>query len=210
MGKQLQLFWGSLPASMFTLFKSICGGLSWHDCIIPLNDLGLLYVGLFTIFIAFSVFAVMNVVTAVFCQSAIESAQNDRDLVTMDLLKTNDKLYKQFVALFGEMDSDGSRSITMNEVEDVLMQPYTHAYLQSLGICVTDAWTLLKLIDKDRSGTIDLEEFVHGCMSLQGEAKAVHVATLAYDQCTLMEALEGFMDSVNQQLERLLYLSSTS
>merc|ERR1711972_1270064 len=158
-------------------------------------------------YITFSIFAVMNVVTAVFCQSAIESAQSDRDLVTMDLLNSNEKIYKQFAGLFGEMDLDESRAITMNEVENVLMQPYTHAYLQGLGICVTDAWTLLKLIDKDHSGTVDLEEFINGCMSLQGEAKALHIATLAYDQCTLMEGLEEFMNSVNRQLAILLELN---
>merc|ERR1712004_167588 len=150
-------------------------------------------------------FAIMNVVTAVFCQSAIESAQNDRDLVTMDLLNANEKVYKQFAALFSEIDFSDSESITMHEVEQVLMKPHTHAYLQSLGICVTDAWTLLKLIDKDRSGTVDLEEFIHGCMSLQGEAKAVHIATLAYDQRELIEALDGFMREVSQQLEQLLF-----
>merc|ERR1712217_981785 len=102
----------------------------------------------------------------------------------------------------------GSRVITMNEVEHVLMQPYTHAYLQSLGICVTDAWTLLKLIDKDHSGTVDLEEFIHGCMAIQGQAKALHIATLAYDQQNMMEALEEFMDSVNKQLGDLVRLTS--
>merc|ERR1719433_2363776 len=111
----LNLFWGSLPRSMFTLFKSITGGISWHECVVPLQDLGWLYVTLFTTFIAFSVFAVMNVVTAVFCQSAIESAQSDRDLVTMDLLNANEKIYQQFAGLFGEIDVVDQESITLND-----------------------------------------------------------------------------------------------
>merc|ERR1719510_2181977 len=126
----------------------------------------------------------------------------------MDLLNTNEKIHQQFAGPFGEMDISETTEITMNEVEQVLMMPYTHAYLQSLGICVTDAWTLLKLIDKDRSGTVDLEEFIHGCMALQGEAKAVHIATLAYDQCQLVEVLEDFMNSVSRQLSHLLHASA--
>merc|ERR1719510_347286 len=128
----------------------------------------------------------------------------------MDLLNTNEKIHQQFAGPFGEMDISETTEITMNEVEQVLMQPYTHAYLQSLGICVTDAWTLLKLVDKDRSGTIDLDEFIHGCMALKGEAKAVHIATLAYDQCNLMEALDGFMSDVSQQLDQLIVLHGVS
>merc|ERR1719510_537153 len=123
----------------------------------------------------------------------------------MDLLNTNEKIHQQFAGPFGEMDISETTEITMNEVEQVLMQPYTHAYLQSLGICVTDAWTLLKLIDKDKSGSVDLEEFIHGCMALQGEAKAVHIATLVYDQQELMVALDGFMREVSQHLEQLLH-----
>merc|ERR1719510_508344 len=125
----------------------------------------------------------------------------------MDLLNTNEKIHQQFAGPFGEMDISETTEITMNEVEQVLMQPYTHAYLQSLGICVTDAWTLLKLIDKDRSGSVDLEEFIHGCMALQGEAKAVHIATLAYDQSALVEVLEEFMNSVSHKLSYLIQLS---
>merc|ERR1719471_566520 len=132
---------------MYTHFKSIVGGISWHEPALELVRLGWFYVTLFNVFIAFAVFAVLNVVTAVFCQSAIASAQSDRDLVTLDLLNANEKIYKQFASFFDEIDRKDSKAITMNEVEKVLMQPYTHAYMQSLGIRVTDAWTLLKLID---------------------------------------------------------------
>merc|ERR1712046_474958 len=125
----------------------------------------------------------------------------------MDLLNNEKKICKQFARLFGEIDLSETREITMHEVEKVLMQPYTHAYLQSLGISVTDAWTLLKLVDKDRSGTIDLDEFIHGCMALKGEAKAVHIATLAYDQQELVTALDGFMKEVSHQLDQLLHLN---
>merc|ERR1711972_1202469 len=92
----------------------------------------------------------------------------------------------------------------MDEVEVLLSEPFAHAYLESLGIIATDAWTLVKLLDHDKTGTIDLEEFIHGCMDLRGGAKAVHVATLAYDQHTCFQVLEEFMEMVDERLLKIM------
>merc|ERR1719323_1829012 len=92
----------------------------------------------------------------------------------------------------------------MDELEDVLSEPFAYAYLESLGITVSDAWTLVKLLDRDKTGTIDLDEFLKGCMDLRGNAKAVHVATLAYDQHASFQVLEEFMDMVDDRLSTLV------
>merc|ERR1711920_390369 len=127
-------------------------------------------------------FAILNVVTAVFCQSAINSAQLDKDLATMQLLDELNIFSEKLTGLFKSIDSDESGFITLNELEDVLSEPFANAYMESLGISTADAWTLVKLLDHDKTGTIDLAEFVSGCRDLRGGAKAIHVATLAYDQ----------------------------
>ena len=41
---------------------------------------------------AFAFFAVLNVVTGVFCQSAIDTAQRDKDLM-VEAVKSNKELY---------------------------------------------------------------------------------------------------------------------
>ncbi|OLP41077.1 hypothetical protein AK812_SmicGene48789, partial [Symbiodinium microadriaticum] len=41
----------------------------------------------------------------------------------------------------------------------------------SMDISTQDIWTLFMVIDADGSGEISLEEFVFGCMQLQGPAK---------------------------------------
>merc|ERR1711876_75356 len=98
---------------------------------------------LFTFFISLCVFAILNVVTGVFCQSAIESAQSDKDLVTMNLLHDRERLQSQFAKIFSDLDLDSSGELTIDELESVLMQRHSQAYLQSLGVEVSDAWTLL-------------------------------------------------------------------
>merc|ERR1712039_99828 len=90
-----------------------------------------------------------------------------------------------------------------DELEELLVGRESQAYLQSLGISTSDAWTLVKLLDRDATGTVDLQEFIAGCMSLRGTAKAVHVATLAYDQKIAMHRLEELMQSLESRLSFL-------
>merc|ERR1711879_697696 len=95
----------------------------------------------------------------------------------MNFLQDRDRQYSLFQGIFGTADLDNSGELTIDDVERVLMKGHTRAYLQSLGIDISDAWTLSKLFDADNSGTVDREEWIHGCMTLKGNAKAVHVAT---------------------------------
>merc|ERR1719203_2210835 len=85
-GKSLKVFWGTLPRSIFTLLKAISGGVSWHEVVIPIAQISWTLVALFLCYFVFTYFVVLNVMTGVFCQSAIESASLDKELATMQLL----------------------------------------------------------------------------------------------------------------------------
>jgi len=204
MPDKLKAFWGTLPRSMFTLFKAIAGGISWHEVVLPLSDVGWFWVALFCLFVVLSVFAILNVVTGVFCQSAMESAQNDKDLATAQMMADKDKFRNSMRCLFQEIDQDGSGVITLGELEETLNEDRSLAYLTSLGIESHDVWTLFKLLDKDGSGTVDMSEFISGCSKLKGDAKAVHIAKLSYDHDVLIRTLDIFMDSVDAKFEKLL------
>merc|ERR1711920_1194376 len=112
--------------------------------------------------------------------------------------------------LFSVLDEDGSGFISMDELESVLGKRDNRAYLQSFDIDARDAWTLVKLLDTDNSGSVDLEEFITGCMALKGDAKAVHVALMAYDQRITLQMLEEFMDKVEGQLSVLIAANEAS
>ncbi|CAL1169342.1 unnamed protein product [Cladocopium goreaui] len=74
--------------TMLSLFMSIAGGVSWEEVVRPLKAISTAWVFVFLFYIAFTYFAVLNVVTGVFCQSAIDSAQNDQTLVLQSILAT--------------------------------------------------------------------------------------------------------------------------
>merc|ERR1712176_1419853 len=76
---KLEESYGSLPKAIYSLFKTICGGVDWEEMASPLSLLGWPFVTLFLVYVAFMYFAVLNVVVGVFCNSAIENAQKDQD-----------------------------------------------------------------------------------------------------------------------------------
>lgn len=72
-------FFGTLLTSVFTLYSSIAGGISWYDVVVPLHEISFIYTLLFLAYIFFVTLAVMNVITGVFCSNAIEYAARDHE-----------------------------------------------------------------------------------------------------------------------------------
>lgn len=204
MDPEIQKHWGSLDKAMYTLFVSITGGMSWTEAITPLFQLGALWVTLFIFFITFAVFAVLNVITGVFCQSAIESAQMDKEMVTMHMM-ANKKFYMQaLVQLFSDIDTDHSGQITIAEFEAYLDKEKCRLFLDALDINTQDAWGLFKMLDADQQGTLELEEFVEGCMNIKGPAKAMHFTKMEHDNKALATWIEKSFEKFDSMLTTIV------
>jgi len=59
---------------------------------------------------------------------------------------------------------------------------------------------LCVLLDVDKNGVIDLDEFVNGCMQLHGPAKSLQMAKMGYEN----KCLAGNYDEVIDNWEWLL------
>lgn len=169
--KSIRRYWGTLPRAMFTLFKSISNGISWDVAVHPLSELGGQWVGVFTCFISFTYFAVLNVVTGIFCQSAIETAQQNEDLMVQAQIAQRELYVKRIQRLFQDIDEDGSGIVTLHELESRINDDAVQAVFASMDIDTSDAWMLFKLLDSDEGNELDIEEFVMGLMKLKGNAK---------------------------------------
>ncbi|CAE7949039.1 Cacna1e [Symbiodinium sp. KB8] len=141
-------FFKNLPDTMLSLFMSIGGGVSWEEVLVPLRGMSAIWVWCFLFYISFTYFAVLNVVTGVFCQSAIESAQNDHTAVVQSILADKQAHLQKIRDLFGKLgDQDGVITYTM--FEEKINSPAVREYFESLGLDVWDAWTFFKLLDQD-------------------------------------------------------------
>lgn len=200
--KVLEDFWGTVPIAMLTLFKAISGGVSWHDVAEPLGGISLWLTALFASYIFLTYFAVLNVITGVFCQSAIETVGLDPDLGAQAILQRKRRVANKLRSLFGNVDTDASGHITITELENLLSHEHMQAYLAAMGVDVDDAWSIFKLIDKDQNLSIDVKEFVSGIMRLQGNATSFEVQTVMDSQRWMARQMTSFMDDIRLQWEK--------
>eukprot|EP00930_Biecheleria_cincta_P062901 TRINITY_DN48342_c0_g1_i1.p1 TRINITY_DN48342_c0_g1~~TRINITY_DN48342_c0_g1_i1.p1 ORF type:complete len:622 (+),score=119.50 TRINITY_DN48342_c0_g1_i1:29-1867(+) len=199
--QDLFLFWGHLGDAVLTLFMAVTGGISWHEAIRPLEHLDFWLVYVFCIYIFFIYFCVANVVTGVFCNSAIEAASTDPDLQVHYITQKKMRLGDQMKDFFGRMDQNSSGTVTVAEFQEALSDPHMCAYFEALGMGIGEAWELFKLLDRDNSNAVETEEFVQGCIRLKGGSSTVDMALVRQDIEKLIWILETNL--VNPVKERV-------
>eukprot|EP00931_Biecheleriopsis_adriatica_P018569 TRINITY_DN12974_c0_g1_i1.p1 TRINITY_DN12974_c0_g1~~TRINITY_DN12974_c0_g1_i1.p1 ORF type:complete len:633 (-),score=95.12 TRINITY_DN12974_c0_g1_i1:24-1922(-) len=193
--EELSFYFGSVPRAWLSVFEGLSGGLDWDVLAGPLfRDVSPVVGWVFLLFQAFSLLAVMNVVTATFIESALRRAESAR--VSMQIARA----YRLFKAL----DVDSSGTIGFDEINDHLETAPVLEFFQDLNVHPLEAKFLFQMLDINNSGTIDFEEFLNGCIRLQGNAKALDMLLVTYD---LRTAFQRNSKILHELLERVKILT---
>jgi len=188
----LEDYFGTLPKSLLTVFISITDGLSWHVAFDTLKVLHWQYPVLFIVYITIVQFGVLNVVTAVFVESAIMSAQRYKHLIIQANENERQTAMRHLRQVFKYVDEDNSGEISSEEMEHFWDDPSLRQYISALDIDVGDAWTLFRLLDKDASGLVDIDEFCEGCLRLKGEAKSTDMQLMMFEMQAFLDRWSDF------------------
>lgn len=203
-----QFYFPSLHWSMYVLFSTIAGGQSWSRVFDAISAAGWGWAWLFCGFISFSLFAVMNVMTGMFCQAAMASAERDQELQIARISENRESLVQDMERVFMQMGNDKrADSITLTMLEAALEDEAFKNFFTSLDMNVasgSEAWSLFKLLDRDGDFTIDLDEFVDGCLRLRGDAKAVDVASLKWEVKAQSKQLKELQDHLKELAQALV------
>jgi len=191
----LLYFFGNLGCSMLTLFYSISGGLSWHEALVPLNANNFHWLSNFyVLYVATTLFAILNVLAGVFVNSAIAATSAEVKKQSIDELRR----------LFRSADQDNSGMLDYREFEESVLSngDFNHC-LESLDIRADHAKLLFHLLDKDRSGEIECEEFVSGCIKLHGSATAIDFASFLDKWAEHQQQVDEHMRFMNMHARRM-------
>eukprot|EP00435_Cladocopium_sp_Y103_P071868 s317_g38.t1 len=195
--------WRSVPESMLTLFMTISQGIDWGVAIDPLRAISTFAVCLVLLYVVIAIFAVMNVVTGVFCQTAIESASNDKDVATMKQVNAKSQKISQLKTIFQEMDRENTNFVSFQDVKDAVHSPELKDFLESMGIISDDIWTWFMLLDTEQTGLVDLDAFVSGCMQLYGTARSMQMAKMSYENKLLRDAVSDMREEIGKEFATL-------
>eukprot|EP00927_Polykrikos_kofoidii_P013023 TRINITY_DN15670_c0_g1_i3.p1 TRINITY_DN15670_c0_g1~~TRINITY_DN15670_c0_g1_i3.p1 ORF type:complete len:829 (-),score=148.33 TRINITY_DN15670_c0_g1_i3:35-2389(-) len=180
---ELNHFYGSLTRTIFSLYIAMSNGMSWEAVLRPLMPVHWSYTLLFMIFITFSIFGLLNVLTSVFVESTIKSAQHYKELVIQEAQSKKETAVVHLRNLFKQMDMDSSGELDLKEMRKYLAADCECiGYLEACDININDVDVLFRLIDRDNSGFVNLDEFCEGCMTLKGEARSYDIHCLMYEQ----------------------------
>lgn len=161
--------WGSLGSSILTLYWSITGGQDWADLIGPLvEETNQWHNVVFSMFIAFATMVIMNLVTGVFVEGAQRMNREDRDHELVKMAKRTFKI----------VDEETHTEITKVDFDKHLRNGHLDNYLDAVDLTRDTCTDLFELLDADHSNTVNIDEFVDGCMRLKGHPRAADVAAV--------------------------------
>lgn len=184
-------FFGSLHTSMHTLFRSITGGINWQDIAAALETLSWAWVYVLTIYVSFCLFAVLNVMTGVFCNSAIQGAERDQEMAIQTVLQDKAKYLQSLDQLFKSIDVDGTGYITLSEFEEHFEEEAVRALFAMLGLDSADAWSLFSALDSDGDYMLSAADFLDTALELRGPARSVDLIRLTKEFHRLSEEIRS-------------------
>ncbi|CAE8625138.1 unnamed protein product [Polarella glacialis] len=162
--------YSSLGSSITTLYMSMSGGVSWGEAYFCLEVLPLQYSFLFLVYITGTIFAVLNVVTGVFVESATSFSRADAEALISDEMHQKIAYLDSMKDLFHEMDEENTGLLTWQSFQEHLASERVVSYLSALKLDVKDARKLFTVLDHHHRDAISLDEFMTGCYDVHGEA----------------------------------------
>jgi hypothetical protein len=191
-------FFGTVLAAGNTLFQAVAGGISWVEIYDVLVEVGWIHGVIFIFYIFLTWFALTNIITGIFVDTAIQGAQHDRDEVIQGHILTKDSQLNQLKDIFHECDTDASGSLTMEEFEHHLEDKTVRANLAVLGLETDEAIGVFRLLDIDNSGSVTIDEFLMGCMRFKGNARSIDLATLMYENKRMYKQIKVFLSKFEE------------
>mmetsp|Transcript_71966 Transcript_71966/g.227492 ORF Transcript_71966/g.227492 Transcript_71966/m.227492 type:complete len:852 (-) Transcript_71966:110-2665(-) len=171
-------YYGSLGRTLLTLFMCISGGDSWVYAAEPLMQIGPFTQVLFLAYIAFVLFALLNILNGLFVDAAVQSASAKRKLAVDAAIEDMSQMAREITNMFAEADGDGNGYMSKEELLAYTQNDRTRACFQSLELDVASLVRLFDEIDTAASGEVELAEFVKQCIELRGAAKKVDLSLM--------------------------------
>jgi len=168
--EELHKHWGSVATSMITLYFAVTGGNDWAALAEPLKSCGLTYYAIFLFYIAFLTFAVLNILTGIFVETAMSFSQSDNESVTL-LERENNSYLDMVAAALPLLDVDRSGALSYEEFAQSIETPEVQLFLEKHDMTEHDARILFWRISSDGLQDVAIPDLVHVFARMKGGAK---------------------------------------
>ncbi|CAE8728814.1 unnamed protein product, partial [Polarella glacialis] len=152
------LYFRSLPVAMLTLIQFVCLD-SVGAIYKPLIESDITLVLYFSAIILVIPIVLMNLVTAVCVNGALEQAGQDKDAAKIHEEQHRKKLVNTMRVIFTRLDEDQSGQVSLDELMQVSQQDLSEL---ERATNISDPRQIFEALDVDGRGQLGIEEFCHG------------------------------------------------
>ena len=151
----------SVMKANLLLFKTVIAGDSWGDIAVPVildhPHTAFIFVGsLLTL-----VFGVLNLIVAVVVDTFAEAREQDVLNLAEEMDQNVEDDRRNLIKLFNRIDTDGSGRLTLEElIEGARRDPELQSRLRVMDIDEMDLQQLFEMIDVQKEGSIEAQEFI--------------------------------------------------
>lgn len=160
-------------------------------------------------FAALTAFILLNLVTAVVVQQALQRFADDENELVQELALQRKVELKELEMMFNDLDEDGNGHLHLEEFKEAFREPVFKQKLTLLGLKEKQVVQLFHMLDTDGEGALPLDEFMDGMSRIAGPATSKEMVLLEknVERCAyLLEAIDGsaipIMGSLEQGSER--------
>lgn len=173
--------YGGFFKTFWTVLGAISGGRDWWDTAEPIVAAGTFYGFLFLTYILFVLFGVLNILTGVVLNAAMNATDRNREIAMDQAMAKVDEFKKEMKTLFNEADEDRTGCISWKELMDFLQDEQIKAYFMALDMDMSSARKIFDLLPLTDKGEIQIEDLVECCVQFRGTAKNVDLFCMHHD-----------------------------
>jgi len=160
---------------------------------------------LFVFYVCITYICVLNVITGVFCQSAAEGIQCDREFMVSQLLRNKqaqiENIRDHFKAMFDILDRDNTGAFSLEVIAEHIHNQTVSGFFALLDIDPRDAFALFQLLHStDGITSLDADKFVEGCVRLKGSARSIDLAQFRQEHQAAFQQISDALASFEKRL----------
>merc|ERR1712136_513144 len=182
---------------------SMTGGIDWWVGAKAMLSIHPAYAVLFVLFVLLMVVVVLNVITGIFVNDAVAFARMDEDMRMQAELQESRQLTDRLNSMFRDIDTSSNGSFTLEDLKAQLQRHEVNMLFSLLGIDVSDAVSFFNLLDVDGSGSVQIEEFVMGCLRLQGRSGMMNMEINIQETGRLVKTSNNLLKTLLDKANRI-------
>eukprot|EP00927_Polykrikos_kofoidii_P009785 TRINITY_DN14100_c0_g1_i2.p1 TRINITY_DN14100_c0_g1~~TRINITY_DN14100_c0_g1_i2.p1 ORF type:complete len:610 (-),score=69.67 TRINITY_DN14100_c0_g1_i2:2-1831(-) len=193
---------GSLQATIVTLWLSATGGFDWGETFFALFQRSKLCGVVFMMWMAFAILCVLNIITGVFVESASKLTLMDKDVAYVEDFESRRRWAAEARDLFRLIDTDQSETIDLHEFVTASEDLRVQALFRKVGVDVGayNAEGLFVLFDFHNEGFLEAEAFFEGLQQLHGTARSIDMIHMKLQSRKFRDQLQSLTNLVHEKL----------